>query len=120
MSKFMFLFRGGGITVQPPPPPAEVGAHLAKWQQWVGELISSGKAEPGPAPLENGGKTLRGYGKSLTDGPFAEAKDLVSGLLIVSAASLDEAVELARGCPIFEYDGSVEVRPLMSMPPHST
>ena len=119
MSKFIFLFRGGGITVQPPPPPAELGAHLAKWRQWVGELISSGKADPGPPPLESSGKTLRGSAKSLTDGPFAEAKDLVSGFLVVSADSLDGAVELARGCPIFEYDGSVEVRPFMSMPLHA-
>lgn len=119
MSKFIFLFRGGGITVQPPPPPAELGAHLAKWRQWVGGLISSGQADPGPPALENGGKTLRGSAKNLTDGPFAEAKDLVSGLLVVSADSLDAAVELARGCPIFEYGGSVEVRPFLSMPEHA-
>ena len=93
---------------------------MAKWTQWVGQLISTGKADPGPPPLENSGKTLRGSAKSLTDGPFAEAKDLVSGFLIVSADSLDAAVELARGCPIFEYDGSVEVRPFMSMPLHAT
>ena len=51
------------------------------------------------------------------DGPYAEAKDLVSGVLVVSAASLEAAVELARGCPIYEYDGSVEVRPLRVLPP---
>jgi len=33
----------------------------------------------------------------------------------VSAANLDEAVELSRGCPIFETDGSVEVRPIAQM-----
>ena len=118
MSKFIFLFRGGGITVQPPPPPAELGAHLAKWTQWVGGL-GLGKGYPGPPPL-NGGKTLRGSAKSLTDGPFAEAEEPVSGLLVVSADSLDAAVELARGCPIFEYGGSVELQPSRPMAPHAT
>lgn len=51
----------------------------------------------------------------VTDGPYAESKDLVSGTLIVEAASLDEAAEFALGCPIFEYDGSVEVRPVLAV-----
>lgn len=117
MRKFMFLFRGGGIVVQPPPPPAEIGAHLAKWTEWVGGLVKAGHAEVGPPPLENGGKVVRGSAKAVTDGPYAEAKDLVSGILVVSAGSLAAAVELARGCPIYEYDGSVEVRPLQEMHP---
>ena len=58
---------------------------------------------------------LRGRDKVVTDGPYAESKDLVSGIVIVEAASLDEATEFAHGCPIFEYDGSVEVRPLLAM-----
>lgn len=116
MSKFMFIFRGGGIVVQPPPPPSEVGAHLAKWTAWVDALTQAGHVESHPPPLENGGKTVRGSSKTVTDGPYAEAKDLVSGSLVVSASSLDAAVELARGCPIYEYDGSVEVRPFMVFP----
>ena len=95
MRKFMFLFRGGGIVVQPPPPPAELGAHLAKWTEWVGGLVKAGHAEAGPGPLENGGKVVRGSAKAVTDGPYAEAKDLVSGILVVSASSREAAVELA-------------------------
>jgi len=49
--------------------------------------------------------------KAITDGPFGETKDLVGGYLLVTAANLDAATELARGCPIFESEtGSVEVR----------
>jgi hypothetical protein len=58
---------------------------------------------------------LRGSKKTLSDGPFAESKDLVGGYAIVNATSVDDAVEIARGCPIFEYDGSLEVRPLRDM-----
>jgi hypothetical protein len=80
-------------------------------------FAQAGHAEVGPPPLENGGKVVRGSAKAMTDGPYAEAKDLVSGILVVSASSLAAAVELARGCPIYEYDGSVEVRPLQDMHP---
>lgn len=112
MPKFMFIFRGGGIVVQPPLPPAELGAHLAKWTAWVDALTKAGHTDAHLPPLENGGRTLRGSSKTVTDGPYAEAKDLVSGIVVISAASLDAATELARGCPIYEYEGSVEVRPL--------
>jgi hypothetical protein len=116
MSKFIFIFRGGGIAVQPPPSPAEIGAHLAKWTTWIDGLTKSGHTDSHFPPLENGGKTVRGSSKTVTDGPYAEAKDLVSGFLLISAASLSAAVELAGGCPIYEYNGSVEVRPFMELP----
>jgi hypothetical protein len=51
----------------------------------------------------------------VTDGPFAESKDIVGGYTLVQARDLDEAVELSKGCPIFEGEGVVEVRPIMQM-----
>ena len=51
----------------------------------------------------------------VTDGPFTEAKDIVSGFLIVQARDADHAAELAKGCPMLEGEGSVEVRPVMKI-----
>jgi hypothetical protein len=113
MSKFMYIFREGP---RPDLSPTELGAHLAKWTAWVAALTESGHMEPGGAPLDLRGKTLRGRDKTLTDGPYAEAKDLVTGITFVVADSLDAATELARDCPIFLYGGSVEVRPLAGPP----
>jgi hypothetical protein len=96
--------------------PAELGAHLAKWTAWIDGLAKTGHSDSHPPPLENGGKTVRGSSKTVTDGPYAEAKALVSGILMISADSLEVAVELARGCPIYEYNGSVEVRTFMAIP----
>jgi hypothetical protein len=112
MAKFLFVFRGGGVAQQPPLSPTELGAHLQKWYAWRESLVQSGHAPTG-APLANGGKTLRGRDRVLTDGPFVESKDMVTGNMAVVAASLDEAVALAQGCPVFEFDGSVEVRPML-------
>jgi hypothetical protein len=111
MAKFMFVFRGGGF-VQKKLSPAELGAHLEKWKTWVGDLAKKGLHEDGGQPLQNPGKVVRGASKTVTDGPFAEAKDMVTGTLIVLADSLEAATTLALGCPVYEFDGSVEVRPI--------
>jgi len=112
MAKFLFVFRGGGIVQEPPLSASDLGAHLQKWYAWRESLAKAGHA-PSGAPLENRGKTLRGRDRVVTDGPFIESKDMVTGNMAIVAASLDEAVSLARGCPVFEFDGSVEVRPLL-------
>jgi hypothetical protein len=51
----------------------------------------------------------------VTDGPFAEVKDLVGGYSLIEAKDLAEAAELSKGCPVFERNGFVEVRPIMKM-----
>lgn len=66
-------------------------------------------------PLERTGKIVKGKQKAVTDGPFAEAKDVIGGYSIVEATDLDQAVQLSKGCPIFEVEGAVEVRPVMTM-----
>lgn len=109
MAKFLYLFRGGAASLDPPLSPSELQAHLSKWTAWMRGLREAGH-NPGGQPLRRDGKSIRGRDLVVTDGPFAEAKDLVTGALVVEAASLDAAVEAARGCPVFEIDGSVEVR----------
>jgi hypothetical protein len=109
MNRYMFVFRGGAV-VHKELAPAELGAHLQKWMVWLGDLQKNGHAEAKGTRLELTGKTIRGRSKAVTDGPFAEAKDLVTGALVISASTLDAAAEVALGCPIYEYDGSVEVR----------
>jgi hypothetical protein len=113
----MFIFRGGGYARPDSLSPTELQAHLAKWTQWTDGLLAAGKLSSANAlEFPATGKTLRGKERNVTDGPYAESKDLVSGTLIVEVASLDEALGLARGCPILELDGSVEVRPVIPTP----
>jgi hypothetical protein len=117
MPKFMYVFRGGGYATPGAASPTEIQQHLAKWNAWTNTLLAAGRIAAAQ-PLEHPptGKTIRGRDRVVTDGPYAESKDLVSGTVVVEAASLDEATELARDCPIFEFDGSVEVRPVLVTP----
>src|SRR6266487_2818076 len=110
MADFIYLFRGG----QPQGSPEQMQQHMQKWRGWIDELGKKGQFKAGE-PLDRTGKVLTGKQKVITDGPYAEAKDLVGGYLVVAAENLDHATELAKGCPIFETNGIVEVRPVMKM-----
>lgn len=111
MPSYLYLFRGGETRNLSPQAMQE---HMQKWGAWIADLGKQGYFKGGD-PLAEEGRVLRGRQKTVTDGPYAETKDIVGGYLIVSAPDLDQAVELARGCPIFENEGSVEVREVREM-----
>jgi hypothetical protein len=90
--------------------------HMQKWFTWFDGLTSSGVYKGQGAPLEPAGKVVRGTRKTVSDGPFAETKDVVGGYAIIEAKDLAAAVEISRGCPIYEKDGAVEVRPVATIP----
>jgi hypothetical protein len=107
MPKYLCLQRGltGGTQDGDKPSPSQMQAMYARFNEWRdkfqdnivdlgGRLASSRIALPEPAP----------------DGPLVEVKELVGGYMIVSAATLDEAIEVAKGCPGLVQPGSgVEV-----------
>jgi hypothetical protein len=85
---------------------------MQKWVAWFKELGENGHIKDPGNPLEHGGTIVRGKEKTVTDGPYAEAKDVVNGYLVVEAKDLAQATELAKGCPNLAIGGSVEVRPI--------
>jgi len=85
---------------------------VERWVAWMKDLSAKGHIKDPGHPLADSGRTVRGRQKMVTDGPYAEAKDVVNGFTLIEASDLDEAVELSKGCPILDTGGSVEVRPL--------
>jgi hypothetical protein len=114
MSEFVYLYRGGDRGAD---SPEQAQQRMQKWMTWMKGLGDKGHIKDPGHPLERAGKIVTGKQKSVTDGPFAEAKDVVGGYTLVQAGTLAEAVELTTGCPIFEAGGFVEVRPVMKMNP---
>ena len=106
MSDFTFLYRGRDTTAS----PEQMQRTMEKWRAWFKELDEKGHLKDIGHPLEHTGKVVKGQQKSVTDGPFAEAKDVVGGFSVIQARDLNHAVELYKGCPILEIGGSVEVR----------
>lgn len=85
---------------------------MQKWRAWFKELGDNGHLKDIGHPLGKSGKVVKGTQKTVIDGPFAEAKDVIGGFTIIQARDLEHASELAKSCPILEVGGSVEVRPV--------
>lgn len=110
MAEYLLLFRGGeGFELQK-SSPEKWQAHMQKWMHWMGGLSEQGKLG-GSQALQDSGKLIKGQKKVLSDGPFMEGKEMVGGYLLCKADSYEEAVEIARNCPILSFEsGIVEVR----------
>jgi hypothetical protein len=115
MEKYMLIFRNSMPSEDDFQnlSPEAMQAELDKWGQWIGGIAAQGKMVSTDA-LNHTGKIVKGSKHVVTDGPFIESKELVSGFLILTADSIDEAIELSKGCPIYEIEGSVEVRSIMN------
>jgi hypothetical protein len=113
MNEYIYLYRGNE-ALRGDRSPQEVQKGMEKWMGWMKDLAAKGHMKDTGFPLENSGKVTRKKGL-ITDGPYAESKDVISGFTIVLAKDLAQAAELASGCPIFETGGFVEVRPIMKM-----
>lgn len=111
MTEFVFLYRGG----ERPASPEQGQQVMQKWMAWMKDLAAKGHLVDRGQPLERSGKVVQGSKKSVIDGPFAEAKDVVGGYTLIKASDISQAAELAKGCPIFDRGGHVEVRPVMKL-----
>lgn len=116
-SPFLLLFRNAGLEAHAHLTPEQRAELTEQWNTWYDSLVQAGKASQG-APLGLNGRVLSGpRGRSVVDGPYAEAKEVVGGYVMIHAADLDEATELAKGVPGLAIGLTVEVRPVLSASP---
>jgi hypothetical protein len=113
-NQFMFLVRGatcdGGSL-----SPEQMQAHMRETYAWIDGLSKKG-VMTAAQPLTPGGKVVSGpNGSVISDGIAAESKEAVGGFFIVNAATLDEAVSIARTCPAFNHGTRLEVRQIASL-----
>lgn len=109
MKEFLLLFRRDYKTKEAQPSPEQLKEHLQHWQQWFVQLTEENKLAKPPQRWDGEGRIVQ-KGNSVTNGPYAEIKEAIGGMIIIKAANYDEAVEIAQGCPIFELGGIVEIR----------
>jgi hypothetical protein len=81
-----------------------------KWESWIAEGSQQGWMLDASHALKTEGRVVSAG--TTTDGPLVEGTDVVRGYVKVQADTLDNAADLARGCPVLQHGGRVEVRPL--------
>jgi hypothetical protein len=101
------------------PSEAEIAAEMGKHRAFAEAVAATDGAEIlGGAALQQTATatTLRPAdgGPIVSDGPFAETKEALGGYYLLSARDLDQALALARLCPMGQ--GCVEVRPVWEFP----
>ena len=86
--------------------------------RWISAMEELGRADPGLTGYElDAGDTakvvrVREGEQIVTDGPFAETKEIIGGLFLIELPDLDEAIRLASLIPSAEH-GSLEIRPIV-------
>src|SRR3712207_110399 len=134
MAKYLLLkhYRGAPAAVNDVPmeqwTPEEISAHMQYMYDFADRLVGTGEFVDGQA-VAAGGAWVRydGGGRPpVTDGPFAETKDLVAGWMVIDVDSYERALELAGelsaapgagGRPIHEW---LELRPILTAAPTIT
>ena len=86
--------------------------------KWVALFDELGKADPNVSGTELDGRNtakvvrVRDGERMVTDGPFAETKEALGGVLVAELPDLDEAIRLAALIPAADVTGAIEIRPV--------
>lgn len=94
--------------------PEQMQALLAEFDAWNAGMIGKQRLIASANLPVNKGATIR-PGQLVADGPYSEAKEAVTGLLLIAAEDEGEAKAIALGCPFLSRGGSVELRPIAQL-----
>src|SRR5690606_28413964 len=110
MKEFALIFRLKDISDFKPSPE-----QMQERMNWLAGIAAQNKlADKGNTllPIQGSAKTVK-PNNEITDGPYTEIKEFISGYIVVRTETIDEAVEIAKGNPIFKIGGNIEVREIM-------
>lgn len=118
MKEFVLIFRNSN-TPADAPSPEQMQQVMTDWMNWFGSIAAQNKlANNGNRLSASSAKTVK-PGNTVSDGPYTEIKEFIQGYIIVKTSDIDDAVDLAKGCPILKEGGNVEVRAVVTMDDNS-
>ena len=109
MKTFIMLLHDAGFPDD--ISPDQIQAIIQRYVAWREKIQQHGRKVEGHKLTDGEGRVMRGgAGRTkITDGPYAEAREVIGGLFILEADTYDDVVELSKDCPHLEF-GSIEIR----------
>src|SRR5262249_59476306 len=116
MSEFALLYRSTQEAHREAMgSPEKAQQSMTKWRAWFKEMTDQGQLKSIGQPLERVGSVVTGKKRMVTDGPYAETKDVIGGFSIIEARDLEQASKIAPRCPVLEVRGSCEAPPALQL-----
>src|SRR5690606_19344474 len=117
MNEYLLVIHRDLTSKNPHPTAEQLQSALKPYQHWVATIADRDKLVAPPKRWDVGGRVVRanGAGQTISEGPLAVGDLSIGGLFLINANNYEEAVELAKACPIIQYGAVVEVR--MAIPP---
>lgn len=114
MPQYMLLLHDNGTF--PDLSPEEIQGVIRRYMEWRSRVASNGRSITGHKLKDGEGRLLRGKvgAPVVTDGPYAEATEVIGGLFLIDASDYDEAQRLASDCPHLEF-GTIEIREIQRL-----
>jgi len=110
MKEFALIFRLNDVADFKPSPE-----QMQERMNWLAGVAAQNKlVDKGNTllPIPGSAKTVK-PDNVVTDGPYTEIKEFISGYIVIKADTIDEAVEIAKGNPIFQVGGNIEIREVL-------
>jgi hypothetical protein len=110
MKEFVLLFRMDITSKEAQPTAEQMELYMVQWMEWINDIAAMGQLVEGGNHLTFSGKVIRGN-NIISNGPYTANNESVAGYILILAGDMDEALIVAKKCPILQGEGtSVEIR----------
>ncbi|HTE29033.1 MAG TPA: YciI family protein [Chryseolinea sp.] len=109
MNEFLIAIHRDLTSKNQSPSPEQMKEAMKPYQDWIAGIAAEDRLVAPPKRWDVDGRVIS-TAKKVHQGPYAEGTESIGGLFLIRAKDYDEAVEIAKGCPIIKYGAIVEVR----------
>jgi len=110
MKEFILIFRMDITTEDAQPSKEQMKIYMQQWEQWIAGIAFKGNLADGGNHFSRQGKVLRPK-NNIEEGPYTQNRESVAGYINIKASDIEDAVAIAKKCPILNGTGtSVEIR----------